>query len=440
MFRKWTFPGGIHPPYNKKTTQNLSIEKYPLPSKVIIPTIMHIGSPAKVIVKVGDKVAKGQIIAEAGGFVSAPASSSISGVVSNVGIFAHASGKNVMAVEITADESNDEFRFEPIKNYKKTPITDLIKRISDCGLVGMGGAGFPSHVKLSPPSDKRIDTLIINAAECEPYLTCDHRVMLEMTDKFLSGVKIFQKVLGVENVYIGIEKNKPDAIDLIKQKIKENEEFSDIKIIPLEVKYPQGGEKQLIFAVTGREIPSGKLTMDAACVVQNVASSVAAYEAVVEGIPLTQRVLTITGSAVKKPGNYFAPIGISVREMLEYCETDFSKAKKVIMGGPMMGVALPNIDVPIMKQTSGLLVLSEKTTADSENNCINCGACVYKCPVHLVPSLLAKYSEKEMFEDAQERNVMDCMECGCCSYICPAKINILHKIRYAKNYIVRNKK
>lgn len=439
MFRKWTFPGGIHPPYNKKTAQNLSIEKYPLPQKVVIPTVMHIGTPSKVVVKTGDKVAKGQIVAEAGGFVSSSAFSSVSGVVSNVGMFPHAGGKSVMAVEITADGTNDEFRFEPIKNYKEQSAELLVKRIADCGIVGMGGAGFPAQVKLSPPSDKKIDSLIINAAECEPYLTTDHRTMLEMPDKLLMGVKILQKILTVEKVYIAIEKNKPDAIDLIKKKISENEEFKDIKVIPLETKYPQGGEKQLIFAVTGREIPSGKLTMDSGCVVQNVASSIAVYEAVVDGIPLTERVLTVTGSAVKKPGNYFAPIGTSVREILEYCETDFSKVKKVVMGGPMMGVALPNIDVPIMKQTSGILVLSETTPADGENNCINCGSCVYKCPVRLVPSLLAKYSEKSMFDEAQERNIMDCMECGCCSYVCPAKINILQKIRFAKNYIVRQR-
>ena len=439
MFRKWTFPGGVHLYYNKKATQNLSIEEYPLPKKVVIPTIMHIGSPAKVIVKNGDKVAKGQIIAEAGGFVSSPAFSSVSGVVSGIGMFAHASGKSVAAVEITADGRKDEFRFDPITNYKEQPAAVLVKRISDCGIVGMGGAGFPSQVKLSPPPDKKIDTLIINAAECEPYLTTDHRVMLEMPDKLLTGIKILQKILGVSNVYIAIEKNKPDAIELIRKKINENKNYGEIKLIPLETKYPQGGEKQLIFAVTGREIPSGKLTMDAGCVVQNVASSVAAYNAVIEGIPLVERVLTVTGSAVKKPGNYFAPIGTSVREMLEYCETDFSKVKKVIMGGPMMGVSLPNIDVPIMKQTSGILVLNETSPASRENNCVNCGSCVEACSIRLIPSILAKYSAKNMFVEAEESNIMDCIECGCCSYICPAKINILHKIRFVKNHIIRQR-
>ena len=437
MFRKWTFPGGIHPPYNKRATQNLSIEKYPLPQKVIIPTIMHIGSPAKVIVKVGDKVARGQIIAEASGFISSPAFSSISGVVSSIGMFPHASGKSVAAVEITADGKDDEFCFEPIKNYKEQPSAVLVKRISDCGIVGMGGAGFPSQVKLSPPPDKKIDTLIINCAECEPYLTTDHRIMLEMPEKLLVGIKILQRILGVANVFVAIEKNKPDAIEIMKKKIDENKDFDEIKVIPLETKYPQGGEKQLVYAVVGREIPSGKLTMDAGCVVHNIASSLAARNAVIKGNPLTQRVLTITGSAVKKPGNYFTPIGTSVREMLEYCETDFSKVKKVIMGGPMMGVSLANIDVPIMKQTSGILVLDEITPADSENNCINCGACVEACSTRLVPSFLAKYSAKNMFEEALGRNIMDCIECGSCSYICPAKINILHKIRFAKNHIVR---
>ena len=439
MFRKWTFPGGIHPPYNKKATQDLPIKKYPLPEKVVIPTVMHMGTPAKVIVKNGDKVAKGQVVAEAGGFVSSPVFSSVSGVVSNIGMFPHASGKSIAAVEITADGKDDEFRFEPIKNYREKASEVLVKRISDCGIVGMGGAGFPAQVKLSPPSDKKIDSLIINAAECEPYLTTDHRVMLEMTNKLLSGTRILQRILDVRNVYIAIEKNKPDAIALLSKRVKEDNLLKGIKIIPLETKYPQGGEKQLINAVLGREIPLGKLTMDAGCVVQNVASAVATHDAVVNGIPLTERVLTITGKAVKDCGNYFAPIGTSVREMLEYCETDFSKVKKVIMGGPMMGLSLANIDVPIMKNTSGILVLSETTAGDNENNCINCGACVEACTIHLVPSLLAKYSERNKFEDAQNRNIMECMECGCCTYICPSKINILHKIRFAKNHIIRQR-
>jgi electron transport complex protein RnfC len=401
---------------------------------------MHLGAPAKVIVKNGDKVSKGQCIAEASGFVSSSSFSSVSGVVSAVGIFAHASGKSFAGVEITSDNQGTEFCFPPISNWKEQAAAVLVKRIGDCGIVGMGGAGFPTQVKLSPPPDKKIDTLIINAAECEPYLTTDYRIMLECPKKLLMGTKIIQRILGVRNVIIAIEKNKPDAIVLLKKTIAKSKEFDGIKAIPLETKYPQGGEKQLVFAITEREIPSGKLTMDAGCVVQNVASSVAVYDAVVKGAPLTERVITVTGNAVKKQGNYFIPIGTSVREILEYCQTDFSQAKKVIMGGPMMGVSLASLDVPVMKHTSGLLVLNETTPACSENNCINCGNCVYKCPIRLIPSLLAKYSAKNMFEEAEKYYIMDCMECGCCSYVCPAKINILQRIRFAKNYIVRNKK
>ena len=437
MFRKYTFPGGIHPPYNKDVTEDLPVVKYPLPKKVVIPTVMHIGSPAKIIVKNGDRVSKGQCVAEACGFVSSPAFSPVSGLVSATGVFAHASGKSVAGVEITSDNAGEEFRFDPIKNWKEQAAAVLVKRISDCGIVGMGGAGFPAHVKLSPPPDKKIHSLIINAAECEPYLTTDHRLMLERPEKLLFGTKIFQRILGVRNVFIAIEKNKPDAIELMKEIVYQKKEFNGIKIAPLETKYPQGGEKQLVYSVLEEEIPSGKLTMDAGCVVQNVASAIAAYNAVVEGVPLTERVITVTGSAVKMPGNYWIPIGTSVREILEYCQTDFSKVKKVIMGGPMMGISLSNLNVPVMKQTSGLLVLNEFNPSNGKSNCINCGFCVQKCPIRLVPSLLAKYSEKNMFEQARERNVMDCMECGCCSYVCPAKINILHKIRLAKNSIVR---
>ena len=437
MFRKYTFPGGIHPPHNKEATQGSPIERYPLPQKVIIPTVMHIGAPAKVIVKKGDKVAKGQCLAEANGFVSSPVFSSVSGTVNAVGVFPHASGRSVVGIEIFSDDENAEQRFEPIKNWKVQSAQTLIERIKECGIVGMGGAGFPSHVKLSPPPDKKIDTLIINAAECEPYLTTDHRLMLERPEKLLLGTKVFQKILDVKKVFIAIEKNKPDAISLLKRLISQNEDYSDIKIAPLKTKYPQGGEKQLVYAVLKREIPEGKLTMDAGCVVQNVASTVSAFNAISLGLPLTERIVTVTGDAVKKPGNYLIPIGTSVREVLEYCATDMSQVKKVIMGGPMMGVSLPSTDVPVMKQTSGILVLSKATAAISENNCINCGACVSKCPVRLVPSILAKYSEKHFFEQAQRNNIADCMECGTCSYVCPSKINVLHRIRFAKNSIAR---
>jgi electron transport complex protein RnfC len=344
-----------------------------------------------------------------------------------------------LGIEITADNKSDEFRFDPIEDWKEKPSQILVKRIGDCGIVGMGGAGFPAQVKLSPPSDKKIDTLIINAAECEPYLTTDHRLMLEQPDKILIGTKILQKILGVKDVVIAIEKNKPDAIEVIRKKINSSKEYHGIKVIALETKYPQGGEKTLVSAVLDREIPSGKLTMDSRCIVQNIASAAAVAAAVLKGIPLVERVITVTGNPVKKPGNYLIPIGTSVEEILQYCQTDFSKAKKVIMGGPMMGVSLPDINVPVMKQTSGLLVLDELTPAESENNCINCGNCVDVCPAGLVPSFLSKFSAKYMYEEAQEKNVMDCMECGCCSYICPAKINILHRIRACKNYINRQK-
>ena len=439
MFHKWTFSGGIHPPYNKKRTRSLLIEEYPLPQKVVIPVLMHIGTPSRIIVKAGDKVAKGQCVAEANGFVSSCAFSSISGVVSAVGMFPHALGKLIAGVEITADGEDNEFRFEPIKNWREQSPRVLVKRIGDCGIVGMGGAGFPTQVKLLPPSDKKISTLIINAAECEPYLTTDHRLMIEQTDRILRGTKILQRILNVKDVFIAIEKNKPDAIDIIKKKINSNRELHGIKVILLETKYPQGGEKQLVNAVVKREIPSGKLTMDSGCVVQNVASAAAVCDAVLGGIPLTERVVTVAGNAVKRPGNYLIPIGTCVKDVLEYCKTDFSRAKKVIMGGPMMGVSLPDIRASVMKQTSGLLVLSTLTPPESENNCINCGKCVLKCPVSLIPSILAKYSAKDMYEEALRQNVMDCMECGCCSYVCPAKINILHRIRACKNYIIRQK-
>jgi len=433
--KKYTFSGGVHPSHSKNRTEKCVIEQFPAPPKVIIPLSQHIGGPAKPIVKRGDKVLIGQPVGEAGGFVSAPVHSSVSGTVLSVGLFNHPSGRQVTAVEIENDGLDQTLDFKsPVKAWRDAAPQELIQLISAAGIVGMGGAGFPTHVKLSPPSNKPIDTLIINGAECEPYLTADHSLMLERTEEFIEGVSILKKILGAKKCFIGIEENKPDAIKKVAGLLGEGF-YRDFTLCTLIAKYPQGGEKQLINAVTGREVPSGGLPMDVGCVVQNVGTTVAIHDAVVKGIPLFERVLTVTGAGVSAPKNLRVRIGTPINTVLDYCAIDPKKVKKVIMGGPMMGLALSDVSVPVVKTTSGLLVLDSETPSLKTYPCINCGHCVHVCPINLIPSRIVKYVEKEDYEGAQEWNAMDCMECGSCAFVCPAKINLVHWMKLGKYHI-----
>lgn len=435
MSRRFTFKGGIHPPHSKTQTAGLSIEVFPAPSKVIIPLQQHIGAPAKPVVKRGERVSIGQLIGEAGGFVSAPVHSSVSGTVLSVGLFPHPMGKQVIGVEIENDGTEEKQMLSPLdKPWREAAQGELIQKIQSAGIVGMGGASFPTHVKLSPPSNKPIDVLIINGAECEPYLTADHRLMLERTEDFLTGVLILKKILGAKKCFIGIEENKPDGIKLV-NKLLSGSLYKDVTLARLGAKYPQGGEKQLINAVTGRFVPSGGLPMDAGCVVQNVGTAVAVRDAILGGIPLYERVVTVTGPTVRNPKNLLVRIGTPIRLLLEACEVDLKASRKVIMGGPMMGIAQSDLDAPVIKSTSGLLVYDKVQPALREYPCINCGRCVAACPIHLVPSRLAKFIEKESIDEAVEWNVMDCMECGSCTYVCPSKINLVHFMKLGKFHV-----
>lgn len=436
MPRKYTFSGGVHPSHSKSRTEKLPIEQFSAPEKVVIPLSQHIGAPAKPVVKRGDQVRIGQVLGDAGGFVSAPVHSSVSGKVLSVGPFAHPMGKMVTAVEIENDGNDEKVSFEPISGeWRDAAPQELVQKIQSAGIVGMGGAGFPTHVKLSPPSNKPIDTLIINAAECEPFLTADHRMMLERTDDFLSGILMLKKILGTKTAYIGIEENKPDAIKLLNGKLSDPA-YKELSLCVLIAKYPQGGEKQLIKAVSGREVPSAGLPMDVGCVVQNVGTAVAVHDAVAGGIPLYERVVTVTGPGVASPKNVLARIGTPVALLLEACAIDPAAIKKIIMGGPMMGLALSNVQVPVIKTTSGLLAFDTTTPALRSYPCINCGHCIHACPVNLVPSRIAKFVEKEDYEGAEQWNIMDCMECGSCAYICPAKINLVHQMKLGKYHVM----
>jgi len=430
------FKGGVHPNGGKELSCDKEIQKAPLLDKYTVILQQHIGAPPKLIVKKGDEVKAGQLLATAGGFVSAPVHAPTSGTISAILDVPGAMGANMKAVEITADGKDDfESAIEPIQNWKDEDGDKLKQRIADAGIVGMGGAAFPAFVKLSPPPDKTIDTLILNGAECEPYLTADHRLMLEDTTALLEGAAMIAKVLNVTNIIIGVEKNKLDAI----KKLQANASEYGIKIQPLRVRYPQGAEKQLIFATTGRKVPAGGLPMEVGCVVQNIGTAVAVKEAVMDGIPLIERVTTVTGTPVVNPCNWKCKIGTPISKMLEFSGGIKSQPAKVILGGPMMGFAQKNLDVTICKNSSGLLLLSHKEiTQYASEPCIRCGRCVEACPMNLLPATISSATENEMFDMAAEYNVMDCMECGSCSYVCPARRPLVQHIKLAKQEI-RNK-
>ena len=437
--RRKTFRGGAHPPGEKKTTENKPIENMPAPEQVIIPVQQHIGAPSEVIVASGDIVKIGDEICKANGFVSVPVHSSVSGKVSKIAQYPHPLGVPLLAVVIDndgADTLNDSI--QSVDNYLDTSAQEMKNRIRDAGIAGMGGATFPTHVKLSPPEEKPIDTLILNGAECEPYLTADHRLMIEHPDEILKGLEIFCKILNIKRAYIAIESNKPDAIKILREK---SSSYKKIKVIVMRVKYPQGAEKQLIYAITKRAVPTGGLPMDVGCLVQNVGTAYSVHQAVAENIPLYQRVVTITGSAIRDPKNIIARIGTRFKEVIEFCGGYVNNAAKLIMGGPMMGIAQYTDEVPVIKGTSGILVLDEEgTAASAARPCIGCGRCVDTCPMGLLPTTLAQYVDFEHFDEAEKLGLMDCMECGTCTFICPARRNLLQSVRFGKHKVLQQKK
>ena len=431
MFRKNTFSGGAHPHDEKHWSCAKVIERMPLPAKVIIPLQQHIGAPADLLVEKGQQVKKGDPLAKASKFVSIPVHSSISGTVTAIEPLPHPLGVNLLSVVIEGD-GEDQWNVEPTEDpgYLNLDAKAIKERILEAGIAGMGGAAFPSHVKLSPPDEKPIDTVILNGVECEPYLTSDHRLMLEHPDSIIKGLRLIMKALGVKKGIIGIESNKPDAIALMKEKTSGD---PDIGVVSLEVKYPQGAEKQLIVAATGRKVPNGKLPMEVGCVVQNVGTAAAIYEAVALKKPLIERVVTVTGPGVHEPKNVLARIGTPFSELIDFCGGLTDGAVKVINGGPMMGMSQLSTDVPVIKGTSGILVLDEKTASHGEEGaCIACARCVDVCPMNLLPSHIAAFVENGKLEKAQKLGLFDCMECGTCGFICPAKRNLVHYVKLGK--------
>ena len=438
--KKKTFRGGTHPLHHlnsgKTFTEKKQTEKMPVPDEIVIAMSRVVGAPGKPIVQPGDKVYKGQLIAEASAFISSTYHSSVSGEVVAVEKRMHGTGEMREAVVIKNDHKDEIAPDTKPFDYKSLEPKEIIEIIKSMGVVGMGGATFPAHVKLSPPPDKKIDTLIINGAECEPYITCDHRLMLENPKDITCGIKIVMKALGVKNAVIGIEDNKTDAIECLTKYLSGEK---NISVGPLKTKYPQGAEKQLIYSITKRAVPSGGLPMDIGVVVMNVGTVASVAKIFETGLPVTERIVSVTGSGVKDPKNLIVRLGTSFEDCVKYCGGLSDDVVKVISGGPMMGVAQNTLGATINEGTTGILALTfDEAKTDEPQNCIRCGSCVVGCPIGLMPLKIAAAADNAKFDMAEKLGAMDCIECGTCSYICPARRSLVQSIRLAKS-VLRNK-
>ena len=416
---------GIHVPDNKSLSKDKEIEVFPSPKMVYVSLTQHIGAPAQAVVNVGDKVKKGMLIGKETGFVSANVYSPISGEVKSIERITNGLQQNQEYVVIENDNLNEEEFLSPLTTFSKE---EIVARIREAGIVGLGGAGFPTAVKFSPKEP--IDTLIINGAECEPYLTCDYRLMLERADDIYKGIKYLKIALGVSNVIVGIEKNKPDVIE------KFGKLFPDLKIVALKKQYPMGSEKHLIYCTTGRKVPVGKLPMDVSVCVANIKTVIACLEAVEDNKPLTEIVLTVSGNGIVEPKNLLVPLGTSFSEIIEFCGGLTEKAEKIIAGGPMMGKTLINLNHFARKTDSGITVLTkDETDIANPTNCINCAKCASNCPMRLMPMYIEAFALAGDFESAEKYGAMNCLECGSCAYNCPAKRSLVQSINYAKSKI-----
>ncbi len=468
-----TFKQGLYLLEKKELSEEKKIKRISPSSRVILPLSQHIGAPCEALVKKGDVVKEGEKIADSHSFVSSPIHASISGKVSSIEKMPHPLGGEVTSIIIErednyerrvwdraavpfmaqlpdksdrykneredADESTEENKAKSEVDISLLKAEDIRSKIREAGIVGLGGAAFPTHVKLSPPKDKPIEAVILNGCECEPYLTSDHRLMLERADDCIYGLKVIMKAVGARLGYVGIENNKRGAIALFREKLKEED---NIEVVSLKTKYPQGGEKMLIKAILGREVPSlvsngttsrAGLPLDVGVIVNNVGTAIAIAEAIKWDKPLLERVVTVTGSVVKNPSNLLVPLGTPFSHLIEECGGLKEEASKVIMGGPMMGISQYTLEVPVIKGTSAILVLTRKETLFREEGaCIKCSRCIDHCPIGLLPTTLARLAKKERWDSLKDYNIMDCIECGCCSYVCPSKIPLVHYIKLGK--------
>lgn len=433
-----TFKGGVHPYDGKELSKNLPIKVYRPKNDLVYPLSQHIGAPANPVVNVGEHVLAGQLIAEPVGFVSSPIYSSVSGTVKAIEPRRTATSTMVQSIIIENDHNYTSVEFETVDDVSKLSRDEIIEKIKVAGVVGMGGAGFPTHIKYSPKEPEKIEYIIANCAECEPYLTSDYRLMLEETDSLIKGMQMLVSLFDNAKGIIAIEDNKPDCIQLLTS-LTEKEERIEIKTV--KTKYPQGSERQIIYATTGRAINSSKLPADAGCIVDNTATIINAYKAVKDGKPLIHRVVTITGDAITEPRNFDVLLGTSFAELVEaaggFCKTP----KKIISGGPMMGFATFQYDFPVVKTTSSLLCMTVDEVAKHEPSaCINCGRCVEVCPSRLLPARLSKLMERGDIETFEKLDGVECVECGCCSYICPAKRHLAQAIRVGRQTVLANRR
>ena len=435
--------GGIHPKEHKFSAGH-KILNAKLPLQAIIPLGHYLGAPSNAVIAIGDRVKVGQLIGKANGYVSANVHSSVSGTVNRIDGALDASGNEVLSVYI--DVEGDEWletidKTSDVMRECNLSSPEIIKIISESGIVGLGGATFPTHVKLTPPSDKKAEVLIINAVECEPYLTCDHQLMLEKGEEILVGISILMKAIGVDRAIVGIENNKKDAIALMKKLAKT---FDGIEIVTLKVQYPQGGEKQLIDAVLGRQVPSGALPIEVGAIVQNVATTFAIYEAVQKSKPLFERIITITGKSMTHHGNYRARLGTPLARIVEQAGGVPEDTGKIVAGGPMMGRAISSLEVAVAKGTSGVLFIqSVESVRKKMQHCMRCAKCLVACPMGLEPYLLMKQTERNMWPETEYNRIMDCIECGSCSFVCPSNRPLLDQVRFGKmtvGKIIRNRK
>jgi electron transport complex protein RnfC len=429
-----TFRHGVHPPESKGLTEHVPIRRMPFPDRIALPLRQHAGKPARCLVQKGDRVQRGDKIAEADGYVSVPIHASAAGTVVDIGWWPHPDGSMAETVIIDVEEYSPQIpRPRMVPDWQGLTPDQVRAAVQDGGVVGLGGAAFPTHVKLAPPKDLPIEWLLVNGAECEPYLTTDHRIMLERADAVVRGAEIVAARLGVEETVFGIELNKPDAIEAITQAIGDR---PAMRVAPVRVKYPQGAEKMLIKAIYGEEVPSGGLPLDVETLVNNVATMVGIADYFDHGQPFIERVITVAGPGVAKPANLLVPVGTPVRAVLDHVGGLTSETREVVMGGPMMGTPLASLDVPVLKGTSGLIALTEAEVArPNEYTCIKCGRCADACPQFLNPSRLGRLARAGRYADMERFFVMDCVECGSCSFACPSGIPIVQLIRVAKSAI-----
>lgn len=439
----YTFEGGVHPRYNKNSAES-KIKEAKIPKKIYLPLSQHIGAPCVPIVKVGDKVKVGQKVAESEAFVSSPIYSSISGKVISVDLDIDnpTTKKKVKSIVIESDGKDDHVSFKT-NEIQKLSNEQILEIVKESGIVGLGGAGFPTHVKLSPPDKSKIDTLIINGAECEPYLTNDYRCILEYTEELIQGTLILDRVLEVKNIFIGVENNKLKAIKILTKILKEKKLSKIIKVVKVPTCYPQGAEKTLIKALTGRKIPVGKLPMDVGCVCVNVGTAISIKRAIVDGQPLYKKVITVSGK-VKRPSNLKVRIGTPINEIVSQCGGYVGKPVRLIAGGPMMGVSLSNDEFPILKSSSGFIVYNKEDVKNElkfkESPCIRCAKCINSCPMKIMPTMITQAVKKKDTDMLESLHVMNCFECGCCSFICPVRIPLTSYMKKGKKLLTQKKK